>query len=81
MTACDCGDLVVKILIDNGADVNYRDIVSDMLINDIFNEIYRCLVQNGKTPVMEACCHCPDLDIVKLLIHHGTHINIKDYVS
>ena len=39
MTACDCGDLVVKILIDNGADVNYRDKVSDMLINDIFNEI------------------------------------------
>ena len=70
---------IVKVLIYNGADVNCRDLVSDMLINDIFNEIYRCLVQNGKTPIMEACCH--DLDIVKLLIHHGAHINIKDYVS
>ena len=72
---------IVMVLINCGADVNCRDIVSDMLINDIFNEIYRCLAQNGKTPIMEACCHCPDLDIVKLLIHHGAHINIKDYVS
>ena len=29
----------------------------------------------------QACIFCHNLDIVKLLIHHGAHINDKDYVS
>ena len=36
------------------------------------------MVQNGSTSLMRACYV---LDIVKLLIRHGAHLNDKDYVS
>ena len=83
MRACYNGHLnIVKVLIDNGADVNDKSKVSDLLINNILKENNRCLVQNGRNILMtQACTFCHNLDIVKLLIHHGAHINDKDYVS
>jgi ankyrin repeat protein len=37
--------------------------------------------QAGSTPLKWACYGYRNLDVVKLLIHHGAHINDKDYVS
>ena len=40
------------------------------------------MVQYGWTPLMRACYDYEGrIDIVKLLIHHGAHLNDKDYVS
>ena len=39
------------------------------------------MVQYGWTPLMRACYRPHNLDTVKLLIHHGAHLNDKDYVS
>ena len=52
----------------------------EMPINNILNKINGCLLQTGSTPLIRVC-YSRNLDIVKLLIHHGAHINDKDYVS
>ena len=40
------------------------------------------MVQYGRASLMWACNdYNGHIDIVKLLIHHGAHLNDKDYVS
>ena len=79
MRAFNNGHLdIVKVLIDNGADVDDKDVVSDMPINNIWIKLiyvlYRLEILHSYTQYV--CV------IVIVTGMHGAHVNNnKDYVS
>ena len=90
------GAEILKILIDNGADVNtkgYNNKTAPIFIACRLNniEIVKILIDNGAdvnavsgwfkdTPIFTACWN-NNIEIVKLLIENGAEINAKDGIK
>jgi len=84
MHACSEGYLdVVKVLIDKGAHVNDKNIVSFIILLMVWYVLliinHYGIFQYGTTSLIMACRD--NFDIVKVLIDHGANINDKNDVS
>lgn len=74
-----CTD-IVRILIQSGANVNFKNRVSDALVSFISLSLKFYCMQDGDTALFMAC-RSGFTAIVDILLHNGANVNIENTVN